>query len=210
MAVLLKLETEGHGKRAYMGDAMDEIRGSSTRTASDATGEVTARVTSGATPTVELGPMTKSHLGAHECAITILRLVNTSVAALWSDSVAERSISRQLACTMRFSAGGTLTIDQRLEHINSALDTARSKAASVRTGQTAMPMRSAGRKDRVWIEEMDGFLTQVLIDDAYFATAPIAGIASEVTRCLADLGDVSATPPRLPFNDGAEGRPIHG
>jgi hypothetical protein len=120
---------------------MDGIRGSSTRMASDATGEVTARV----------------------------------------------------------SVGGTLTIDQRLDHINSALDTARSKAASVRTGQMAMPMRSAGRKDRVWIEQMDGFLTQVLIDDAYFATAPIVGIASEVTRCLADLGDVSATPPRLTY-----------
>jgi hypothetical protein len=187
----------------------DGARGEYAIDVSDATGQITVHVSAGTSPVVGLGPMTKSQYGATECAITVLTVVNSSLGALWSQRVAARASEFLDVRASSDIPRGSVNVDERLARLSASLDRARIKAASLRTGQGSASHRSAGMRDRVWIEERDGFLVQILVDAGYYATCPIAGLASEVTRCLAELVDASATSRPVSYSDGGNGEMTH-
>lgn len=187
----------------------DGARGEYAIDASDVTGQITVRVSAGTSPVVGLGPMTKSQYGATECAITVLRIVNSSLGALWSQRVAARASEFVEVPASSDTLRGSINVDERLARVSASLDRARIKATSLRTGQGSAPIRSAGRRDRVWIEERDGFLVQILFNEGYYATCPVGGLASDVTRCLAELVDASATSRPVSYVDGGNGGFTH-
>jgi hypothetical protein len=68
--------------------------------------------------------MTKSQYGATECAIAVLRIVNSSLGALWSQRVAARASEFAEVRASSDSPRGSINVDGRLARVSASLDRA--------------------------------------------------------------------------------------
>lgn len=178
----------------------------------DATGEIRIALTSGGTLGVLLGPFTKARYSVVECAVTLQGLINNVVGVAWS---------RQVAAQLRFRAGVSAGVvaDResapredlmvRLSRVSASLDRAKVAVEEARQGNRDSQTRTAGRRDRVWIEARDGFVAQLLIDENYYAACPVAGLAADITMCLTDVMEPWTDERMATVNDQFEGGHRH-
>lgn len=184
VGVLLEYQT-----RAW-GASVGEVAGTATVfQVVDETGDVSVSSDAHGCLVVALGWNTRSRLSAVECGLTVASLANRAAGESRSRRLTARLGSRNTRAAAGRAQGSSApreSLDVRLARVSASLDSAKVAVEAARQSEGRLASRTAGRRDRVWVEARQGFILQLLIDENHYATCPIDGLASTVTACLAE------------------------